>query len=229
MIKVIIPHVETDICLDSDFVQTLTIENPKEFYRTVEEFIKVFNGEESNVCFVECDKELSAYSGEIVLNPITIDFNDKKLLNVLYKKFEKDCNNGSDILKLNEINSLVDQFLQDSVIDFPAPLDYGEISICEIFKAVGLKFGLYFENLLEKIISYINILIELKNIKFIIFVNLKSYISNEELDLLARHCANEKVSLFLIESAKTRELLSNEKGIIITEDLCEIVENCGET
>ena len=228
MIRVIIPHVETDIFLDSDFVQNLTIENPREFYKTVEEFIKVFNGEESNVCFVQGDKELSSSLGEIVLSPITIDFNDKKLLNLLYKKFEKDCNKGEDILKINEINSLVGQFLQNTIIDFPAPLDYGELSLAEIFKTVGLKFNLYFENLPEKIISYINILIELKNIKFIVFVNLKSYISNEDLDFLVRHCANEKISLFLIESTKTRELLPNEKCVIITEDLCEIVENYGE-
>ncbi|MBO6263326.1 MAG: type II-A CRISPR-associated protein Csn2 [Clostridia bacterium] len=226
MIKAIIPHVETDMFLDGDHVQTLIIENAREFYNVVSELSRIFEGEEGNICFFDGEKELSpSNAGEIVLSPINIDFNDKKIVNLLYKYIEKNYFNGEHILTLNEINSTVGKLLQNISIDFPAQLSYNEISLLEILKASGLKFELNYESLIEKIICYLNILIALKNIKFFVFVNIKSYLSDEDILFLSKHCKAEKIGLFLIEGAKTRTLLKNEKAVIITEDLCEIVEN----
>lgn len=52
-------------------------------------------------------------------------------------------------------------------------------------------------------------------------------LDDNDLQLLYKHCEMQKVSLLLIESSKKRSVLSQEKAIIITEDLCEIVENYG--
>ena len=60
------------------------------------------------------------------------------------------------------------------------------------------------------------------------FVNLKSVLSDEKLLLLYEHCRREQVGLLLIESGKRRPLISGEKAVIITEDLCEILENYNE-
>ena len=63
-----------------------------------------------------------------------------------------------------------------------------------------------------------------KNAKFFVFVNLKSVINNDELLQIYKHCKLEKVGLLLIESSE-RSRLKNEKMVIITEDLCEILVN----
>ena len=59
----------------------------------------------------------------------------------------------------------------------------------------------------------------------IVFINLKSILSDEELEKLYYHCKLVKVGLLLLESSKIRRVLPNERAIIITDDLCEIVEN----
>ena len=51
---------------------------------------------------------------------------------------------------------------------------------------------------------------------------------NYDLEELYKHCELQKVSLLLIESGKKRPLLCREQAIIITEDLCEILENYTE-
>ncbi|MBQ3502162.1 MAG: hypothetical protein IJA72_00660, partial [Clostridia bacterium] len=61
---------------------------------------------------------------------------------------------------------------------------------------------------------------------FFVFVNLKSVLNDEKLLKIYVHCRLEQVGLVLIESCKKeRPLLPCEKAIIITEDLCEILEN----
>ena len=70
--------------------------------------------------------------------------------------------------------------------------------------------------------------VELKKCEFFIFVNLKGVLSDEKLLQVYEHCQREQVGLLLIENGKQRPLLSNEKAVIITEDLCEILENYQE-
>ena len=75
----------------------------------------------------------------------------------------------------------------------------------------------------------INALIELKQCEFFVFVNLKSVLSDEKLGQIYAHCRAEQVGLLLMEDGKRRPLLPCEKAVIITEDLCEILENYEET
>ena len=98
----------------------------------------------------------------------------------------------------------------------------------DLLKLCNVKPTKVYESFLEKLICYINIFTELKNIKFFIFIGLKDILSDENLILLYQHCALQKVGLLLIESSKKRNLLPMERAIIITDDLCEIVENFGK-
>ena len=54
---------------------------------------------------------------------------------------------------------------------------------------------------------------------------IKDILSDQDLVALYKHCALQKVGLILLESSKKRKLLPEERAIIITDDLCEIVEN----
>lgn len=45
-----------------------------------------------------------------------------------------------------------------------------------------------------------------------------------QLQAIYSHCQSEQVGLLLVESSKIRPLLLCEKAVIITDDLCEILE-----
>lgn len=111
-------------------------------------------------------------------------------------------------------------------VDFS--LDYSEISLEDLLKACNVKPAKVYDSFLEKLICYINIFTELKSIRFFVFVGLKDILSDEDLLSLYNHCSLQKVELLLLESSKKRSLLSCERAIIITDDLCEIVENIKE-
>lgn len=59
-------------------------------------------------------------------------------------------------------------------------------------------------------------------------IGIKDVLSESEISELYKHCALNKVALFLLERGRGEKTLDSERKIIITEDLCEIVENIPE-
>ena len=150
---------------------------------------------------------------------------DKKIINLLYKRLQSNFLEGSFQADFNLINAKICNFLSDlcSTVDFS--LDFDELTIENLIKTCSVKPSAVYNSLLEKIICFINIFTSLKNISFFVFVDIKSVLSDDELQKLYKHCVLHKIALFLIESSKKRSSLVEEKAIIITDDLCEIVEN----
>lgn len=223
-IKLAHVHIETPIIISEEVVQLLIIENPSEFYSMVAELDGQFDGTEGNFVF-SVNGEIIAASkfGAMVSDLFHFDLNDKKILNLLYKKLESITINEKFAL-FNEFNAKTLNFLNEIAFCVPFSLDYDAPTPTDYFKISGLKFEKNYDVLEEKIICYINALIELKNCEFFVFVNLKSVLSEDKIKKVYEHCRSEQVGLFLIEN-KYRPLLSCEKAIIITEDLCEIIEN----
>ena len=153
---------------------------------------------------------------------------DKKIVNLLYKKLQNNFNDGAFITEFNEINAKIETFLYDlcSTVDFS--LGHECVSLESLLKVCSVKPSETYDNLLEKLICYINIFSELKAISFFVLVGVTDVLSDEELVLLYRHCELNKIELLLIERGRTEKRGNNERKIIITEDLCEIVENFPE-
>lgn len=227
-IQVVHVHLETQLVLSEEYIQVLIIENPNEFYTMVSDLDGQLNGEEGTFVFSREGEIVSASKyGAMVADIFHFDLNDKKILNLLYKKLETIAF-GEKITFFNELSGKNVTFLEELSFCVPFSLEYGEPQPADYFKTAGIKFARNYDSLEEKIICYINALIELKKCEFFIFVNLKSVLSDEKLQQVYAHCRSEQVGLLLIENGKHRPLLSCEKAVIITEDLCEILENYEE-
>lgn len=220
---------ETPITLESDSPFVVYVENPSEFFSLVQELRGVFDGSESEFSFWENDAEISAEKkGEIILSPFFFDLADKKIISLLHKRLNDEFLSGDYIVRFNEITSMTESFLYDlfSRVDFS--IDFSELTLSDLLKAVGVKPSNDYATVLEKIVCYINIYAELKNISFFVLVGIKTVLSDEEITELYKHCSLQKISLLLIEGGRARKTLENERIIIVTEDLCEIVANIDE-
>ena len=228
-IKIAHVNIETPLYISNEYVQLLILESPTEFYKAVNDLNGQFEGGAGAFVFSRCGEIVSAEKyGMMVCDLFHFDLNDKKVLNLLYKQLERNALEGEYMPAFYAINGKTVEFLEKLFYSVPFALTYDEPQPLEVFKAVGIKFEKVYESLEEKIICYINAMIELKKCEFFIFVNLKNVLNDEKLELLYRHCQAEKVGLLLIEHYKVRPLLACEKAVIITEDLCEILENYEE-
>lgn len=143
---------------------------------------------------------------------------------MLYKKLQCNYNDGTFILRFNEISAAIEEFLYELCASVDFAIEHQAMALEDLLKICSVKPAKNHANLLEKLICYVNIFAELKRVSFFVIVGFKDVLTNEELILLYRHCALNKISLFLVER-RTEKRIENERKIIITEDLCEIVEN----
>ena len=218
--------IETPITISCETVQLLIIENPHEFYNFVNMFDCSIGGGESQLSFLRSGKAISAENeGCIICDPFHFDLNDKKVINLLFKNLAATCRYGTMQFEVSSVNTGIGQLFEKLFETLPFSLTYGELTIEDLLKGADVRFEKTYDTLLEKIICYINALVELKHCKFFVLVNIKTVLCDDDSQSLYHHCALEKVGLLLIEHSKVRPVLSMEKAIIITEDLCEILEN----
>ena len=229
MIRLSHINIETPIVLNPASPITLSVESPKEYYDIVGNLSAAFNGESSEFSFWEESSSVSPDKyGEIILSPFYFNATDKKIINLLYKKLQSNYNDSTFLIEFNEINAKIENFLYNLCSTVNFSLDHNCLSIEDMLKASSVKPAKTYDTLLEKLVCYINIFTELKSALFFVLVGFKEVLSNEELAQLFRHCELQKVSLLLIEGSSGKKALQNERRIIITEDLCEIVENIEE-
>lgn len=229
MIRISHKNIETPIYPDSQAPLILSVENSTEYYRFAAQLKAAFSGEESEFSFWDGDRAIAPERyGELVLSPFYFDAADKRITNLLHKKLTAEYHDGAYITEFNAILAKIEKFLFDlcMTVDFATGLD--ALSLEGLLKACNVRPSNTFDSLIEKLICYINVLIELKSLSFFVLVGFCDVLSEEELSALYRHCSLMKVGLVLLERGRMQEHAGKEKRIIITEDLCEIVENMPE-
>lgn len=230
MITLAHKHIESKMILKADSPLLLFAEDPREFYDLGNNLIAVAEGQESDFSLWDGEKPLEAASRTALMRDyFKIDFSDKKILNLLYKKLKSAFFEGAYMLPLNEINAGIGRLFEDLFSEVDYSLEYSEPNLDDLIKACAVKPAVQYESLLEAIVCYIDLFVRLKNVDAFLFIGLKQVLRDEDLAALYHHCELGKVSLFLLEHQKTRPILPSERAIILTDDLCEIVENFVET
>ena len=214
---------ESPIFLDSEFIHVLVIESPKLFYKITKEIYMQINGEDGRFILSEKEKALSFSKNAYLFHDyFSLQINDKKIITALYKDLEKlqQDNFISEFSIMQEnIISLFEKINSESRF----AIDYDEdTGFSEILKAFNVKFEENTGSFLENLVEYIKILIAVSSVKCLFFVNLKSYLSEEELKMFYKEMQLSDISILLIEDCQ-REKIEDEKILIIDKDLCEIV------
>jgi len=223
--KIVNFKIENPIILDSSKTSTLVIESPCFFTYTVNELNKQIKGEDGSFLLFKNEKEIKfSSSATIVFDPINLILNDRKIINKLYSLLKNVAYESDNYLLTQEIVSRLENYMLKLFDKMDYSLSF-DIELDSIFKLCGIKLQETYQNLVGKIIDYINVLIELKIADLLIMVNLKSYINLSNLQELYKHCIYKDFSLLLIEN-NFREPVSNEERVLIIDnDLCEILVN----
>lgn len=217
-------HSEYDIKIElkENIVNLLVIENREIMSELVGEIYNQCNGSEGRFTLSENLKELKfEKEASMVLEPFTINCNEKKVITKLYKEIEElalenlyveSMDLYSCIIKYsNELCQMVPYNLTTRT-DF-TPLD--------IIKLSNIKIEEDDSTLFEKIINYLGVMSSICRIKLVIFVNLKTFLNHEEIDELYKYANYNKIHLFLIESIYHKDNIC-EKTIVIDKDKCII-------
>lgn len=220
--KIVHEYLNEAIDFESNSVYSLIIENSELFYKL------------TNDLFLECNGE----DGDFVLsNNFKLDKFEKQAI-FIYDYFNLSCSGvkvdklikSAVLQKLNELDNFelmgrINQAIieiNEKVIDlvdldlsFDDEFDYEKLIKISNFKIKEDSI------LIERLYSYIDIFVKLKNIKLVIFINLFNYFSEKQVKELLKQLGYNELNVLLVNSYDKYQI-ENAKRIIIDEDLCEI-------
>lgn len=220
MIKVVIQEANEYIDIDKQTSCLIVLENKNYFYKALTNLENDYLDDSLLKVVDENYKRIKLIDyGDVILNLFSMDVNNKRNLNVVFKQI-KLLFKDELFYNLTSIKESLNDCFGKIKIDYNLDL-INDIDVVEddLIKMLNLKIKDESKSLLEKIMIYIKTAIELRKVKFFIFISLSTYLEEDEIKLLLKNCQLFDVSIINIESHKP-DFINFDKKIIIDKDIC---------
>lgn len=220
--KLVNKNYNLEIGLEENKVTVLTVENADVYTKIVGDIWNQTNGNEGAFILSECEK-IKNISKEMdcIINPFSLDCNNKKIVTRLYQELKIQADNVLQE-ETSQLNANIIEFLDRLLLTVPYNTTYEfDMDMANLLKIYSVGIEAKGEKLIDIIVEYLKVMSQLCNIQIFVFVDLKHYLSTEELRQLYQELFYIKIYLIVIEPSQT-ERLENEKSWIIDKDLCII-------
>lgn len=223
--RIVINCLENVIEYNDDIVSVLEIENRNYFYKIVSDFIKISSGDRlDNINFFDIDLNEQSFGGKIgvVTDYFNFNFDSKKISQAIYKSIEATMlgEEKENLMKsYSKIKSTIEKILFKQDLPITIKQDFSVEDLIKMFK-------LCIENkkeLLDNLFLLLDIEKSIGINKLIVFINLKDYLSREELIELYKYSLYIGLNILLIDSRAYGTTLKYEKKLIVDENLDEFV------
>lgn len=205
-----------------DFAEWI-IESPESFSGYVLELSTQIDGNEGQFVLSEKNKELDlAKKAELIFNPLTVDINERKILNKLYMELS-DLSKGEEMY-IKTVELL--RHLQEYMLELEQCTEYilefdQETDMSALLKAVNIHYETRDMDFLERLVQYMKVLAAVVEIKVFMFVNLRSYLTEHQMQEVIKEMKYQNIKGLFIESQQ-RSCMKGVKHYIIDVDRCEI-------
>ena len=218
-------YIDSDIVLNQENILSIEIENKNIFYKLVNDLLLISLGElVDNISFYnESNIEINMNNKiSIIIDYFNFNFDVKKYTSEINKLVLKNIDEKlrQDIItNYNKISNNLRKILNE--IDLPLQI-VNDFNLEDLLKFIKISVN-KFEDLLENLFLIIDLekILRIKDI--IIFVNLKQFLSKNELEELYKYAIYNNVNILLIDSQTYGACISNEKKLIIDCDLDEFI------
>lgn len=208
--------------LDDASVNSLVLENGKQFRQFVEVLQDAIEHGDDGMTLSDGLRSVPVSDTMEILSVfVPFDLNRKSLQTALQKHLEKKALSPGRLESTRGILRTLSEFLRSLAIDFPHDINLDGISIGSVLKAASIRFEETSLPLDGKILEYLRIVRELDHDKLFVFINLRSYFTDEELARLLHAVLQEKFLILLVDDC-AKPLLPDERRVVSDSDLCEI-------
>lgn len=218
-------YVENSIIFVDGKINSIEMENKKFFYRFVRDLYSISNGDvlEEFIFLDDNNKEISVFNKiKIFNNFFEFDFNSKKYNMEILKQLVSEIND-EDKNELLNLQKKIYKKVNKQLNKYDIPLYISiDIDLEAILKELKITIKNY-----DDILNNLFLLIDLENIlrlsNILIFINLKQYLSTEELEEFYKYAIYNNVKLILVDSQCYTSTSKYEKKLIVDNDLVEFV------
>lgn len=217
------PEIETVLDTENGCFNTLVVESQDFLVRLLEDICDQINGKDGISVLSENDRIIAFSKRAMLLDTfVPFDVNRKFLIGKIISAMEKKANEPEMFEKTAGILASVENFLDSLNLEIPCEIVYNEISVSSLLKAAGLQLKTEDQRLPEKLLNFMELMTEYDTERLFVLVNIRSYISDEDMEIMAKDIVSHGYHVIDLESTERRRL-NNEFRVLIDKDLCEIV------
>ena len=167
------------------------------------------------VIFIDNDKLVNIKDIIIFNDILSFNFNDKTIITKLYNKLSKSIISNVEIdNEFKKYFMKISNILYDEIEYYNVDIDLNEeIDLVKYFKLAGIEFDNKYNNLIEKFIDILEIYSELYD-QTMIFINVLTYFSNEEIREILKYITYKKISVLFLENSYNRSVYFEKKYVI---------------
>lgn len=223
--KIVIKYIDNDIEIKKDAIQAIEIENKRYFFRIVKDLYSIYNNEIMDDIYAidTNEKELNISNKiKMFINFFDLQLDSKKYTNDIAKYINKNIGEETKELLLDQYKKIINIYKKElNKMDLPIVVD-SEFDIESITKIIKIKLNTKLD-LIDNLFTLIDIEKVFQTQNILIFINLKQYLSKEELEELYKYSIYNEVPILLIDSQSYGTTLQYENKLIIDDNLDEFV------
>lgn len=220
--KMIIPRVDYVFECGGEKCCSIVIENQRLMYDFMMDLSAQLQGNEGISVLSENDKVISiAKKAELLTQFAPFDMNQKSLLTKITARLQEVAMDVDHYLPTNQMVADWERYLMELAVELPGNFEYSKISAEAIIKAAGLKIDESYDSLGEQLLDYMELVQEYETGKLFIYINLRSYMSDAEMNLFLQEILAREINVLFIEGSE-HSLLNFENRYIIDAECCLI-------
>ena len=223
--KIINKNWQRKIEIEDNIIYTLVFENKKYYRENIIELINQHKGNEGRFILSNDNKEISFDKNSYIITDIfNIDINNKKVLSKIYSSLLKEI--VEDISSYNELSTNIKVYFEKLIFNSSLEIEQGEeIDMSSLLKLGDFKIHVEQDDILEKFIKFLKVLIELCGCKIIFVVGLHTVFTQDEIIEIYKEVCLNKINIINIEYQQFNNLSTKnyrEIVYIFDKDNCEI-------
>ncbi len=220
--KLMIPYFSAPICFEENILNSVVIENQKFFREIIDDIRCQIDKNEGSIVFSKKDIPLNMSGNvEIISEFLELDLNCKNLISKVQSLMEKTALDELHYMETQKMLAAIEQYVQGLSFSCSCDVECGKLTVSNLLKTTGIRFAVSYRSHIEKLFDYMSLVRDLDKDKLFIFVNMRSWFTDEEMEIFAKTILLHKYYVLLIDNCEYPKLES-EKRIIIDRDLCEI-------
>lgn len=215
------PQIETLLDVSLPGVTSLVIENPVFYRELLMDLYAQMDGMAGKFVLSHEGKTLSIATWvELIDNVLHFDLNTRTLLGKVQSAMEQTAVNETFFLKTAELLQQLERYTQELAFQFDCDILCKHCSVSGLLKAVGVSLRDDYEDPLERLADYMELIREFDREKLFVLVNLRSFFDDDHVEKFLETVSAHGYRLLLLDGIE-RKKLPQERRITIDNDLCE--------
>lgn len=218
--KFVCPYFDDVICIKDGYFNSIVIENQLAFRKITEDIssqIEGFEGE--SVLSINNTPCPFSKRCEIIKDFAPFNIGKKSIMNGILSALDKTAVNEQFYAKTQELLSQIENYVYELAFDNLFDIECNKVTPASLLKAMGITLKDDYENTLEKIVDYMELVNGFECDKLYVTVNMRSYFTDEEMELFVKTVLDHGIKILMFENMEYPNLTS-EKRLIIDKDFC---------